>query len=355
MRVACVNQDPGVQPGRSKGAVVHVQSMREAFAACGADVVAFDSTDDAGLRYGLECAASGGSLGLVYERYALGCDSASRFAEQHGVPHVLEVNAPLLREAARYRGLEETEDLIALEQRIFRAATLVLAVSTEVREAVLSRGVDPDTVRVQPNAVDTERFQPRPPGVSVPGLEIPEGDFVLGFHGRLRPWHNLGRLVEVAATLLERGVPAHVLLVGNGDWDAYTDGRLPADRCTVVGWQTHQRVAWLVARFDVLALTYSPDAPCYFSPLKLLEAMSVEAVPVVPALGDLTQVVQHEVDGLVYPAGDYVALVEALEHLASRPEWRLQLGRRARETAQGRSWAAVAASVLDAVAAGSSR
>jgi len=352
MRVACVNQDPGVQPGRRKGAVVHVQAMREAFAACDVDVTPLDTTDDSELRRGLEEAARDGSLGLVYERYALGCDAASRFAAQYRLPHVLEVNAPLLQEATRYRGLAEAGDLDAIERRVFRDATLVLAVSTDVRDVVLARDVHPDIVRVQPNAVDTERFIPRPTGIAVPELHIPESDFVLGFHGRLRPWHNIGQLVEAAAVLLERGVPAHVLLVGSGDWHEHTDGRLPPERCTVVGWQPHRRVARQVARFDALALTYSPETPCYFSPLKLLEAMAVEAVPVVPELGDLPSVVRHGVNGLLYPAGDTGALVDALEQLATQPARRQALGRAARETARGRSWTAVAANVLDSVAAG---
>jgi glycosyltransferase involved in cell wall biosynthesis len=352
MRVACVNQDPGVQPGKLKGAVVHVQAMREAFAACDVEVAAFDTTDDSVLRQGLEDASRDGSLGLVYERYALGCDAASRFAMQHGIPHVLEVNAPLLDEAARYRGLSEAADLATIEERVLRFASMVLAVSTEVRDVVLARGVLPDSVRVQPNAVDTERFIPRPPGVAVPDLDIPDSDFVLGFHGRLRPWHNIGQLIEAAALLLERGVPAHVLLVGAGDWHEHTDGRLPPERCTVIGWQPHSRVARLVARFDALALTYSPDTPCYFSPLKLLEAMSVEAVPVVPELGDLPAVVQHESNGLLYPAGDTEALVDALERIAVHPALRRSLGGAARETARGRSWTAVAANVLDSIAAG---
>ena len=105
-----------------------------------------------------------------------------------------------------------------------------------------------------------------------------------------------------------------------------------------------------MARFDVLPLSYAPDAPCYFSPLKLLEGMACGAVPVVPALGDLPEAVRDGSDGIVYDARRPDALREALERVVVDAELREALSEGAIATAAARSWVAIAERAL-AVAA----
>jgi len=345
VHVACLNQDKGIAPDSRKGAAVHVAAMREGFARCGARVEPLDHKDPAALHRALEELHARRPLDLVYERYALGCDTGARFAARRRVPFVLEVNAPLIEEERRYRGLADASALEELERRIYGAAHRILAVSSQVAQAVVARGVPERRVLVRPNAVDTLRFRPRRPGEPQPA-GVDAGDFVLGFHGRLRPWHGFPILARAAAELLARGVPARLLLVGEGDFEAECRGLLPARRVTRVGWTPHEQLGPLVARFDALPLGYPPDAPCWFSPLKLLEAMAAGAVPVVPELGDLARVVRHRRNGLVYPAGDLPALVDALAELHARPARRAALAAAARRTAQRRSWSALAREVL---------
>lgn len=341
MLIASVNQDAGIGSDSRKGAAVHVASMRRAFAEHGCSVLELDQKDAAALRAALERAHACGPLDLVYERYALGCDVASRFAREHDVPFVLEVNAPLLDEARAHRGRASSDADEVLEGEIFRSARRVLAVSRLVADSVRARGVSPARVLVRANAVDSARFVPRP--------RPADGPLVLGFHGRLRPWHGFERLVDCVGILLARGVDVRLDVVGEGDFDTLVTGRLPPGCVRLHGWTSHEQMPAHVARFDVLLLTYPPDAPCYFSPLKLLEAMAVGAVPVVPALGDLPCVVRDGVDGLLYPADDLVAAVERVAALAADPRLRRRLSENAVATARRRSWTSLAREVLRCV------
>lgn len=352
MLVACVNQDPGVRPGAHKGAAVHVALMRQAFRDCGAEVVELDEPDDLRLEARLGSLLAGPRPpALVYERYALGRARAGQLASERGVPHVLEVNAPLIEEASRYRQPVDATRLQGVEAQLFGRAHRVLAVSEPVARVVRARGVPEERVLVRPNAVDAARFRPDAEARWRADPSIPASRFVLGFHGRLRPWHGLPLLVGGFRRLLSRALPVHLLLVGEGDWGSGLAPRpgeteLPADRVTILGWRPHAEVAGVVARFDALALTYSPDAPCYFSPLKLLEGMAVGAVPVVPDLGDLPRQVRHGHSGLVYAAGDEAALAAAIERLVLSPELRARLGGAAVLAARERSWTAIAAELL---------
>ena len=109
MRIASINQDRGISPQRNKGAAVHLVAMRQAFADCGAQVLSFDIPVHDEMVAALGDAHREAPLDLVYERYALGCHAGAAFCQEHDVPRVLEVNAPLAEEAARHRGVLESE------------------------------------------------------------------------------------------------------------------------------------------------------------------------------------------------------------------------------------------------------
>lgn len=66
-------------------------------------------------------------------------------------------------------------------------------------------------------------------------------------------------------------------------------------------------------------------------PMALLEAMAIGLPPVVSAVGAMPEVVRHDVDGLVVPPSDAVALAAALDKLAAEPALRVSLGQSAAE------------------------
>jgi len=343
VRIVCLNQDAGIGPGRKKGAAVHLAAMRDAFVVLGAEVVPLDESDEA--RVAAALSAERG-VDLVYERYALGKSTAARFTRTLGIPLVLEVNAPLAEEDARYRAGGADPSASARDHELFSAAELVIAVSSDVARYAIARGAVPERVHVRPNGVDTRRFRPRAEGDAVRARLVPAGRFALGFHGRLRPWHGFELFARAAERLLAAGEPIHLVLVGEGEFEPHLEGRVPAERVTRIPWVEHVEIGPYVASFDALPLTYDPSAPCYFSPLKLAEAMACGVVPVLPALGDLVGAATDEVDALFYPAGDLEALVAALRGLIADPARRSRLARGALANAQGKSWNEIAAFVL---------
>ena len=345
MRIACVNQDAGISPERAKGAAVHLGAMRRAFVARGAEVVALDLVDDRELEAALEAA---GPLDLIYERYALGRSATARYAREHGIPLVLEANSPLADEASRYRGATPSKREEEHDRVTFSTARLVLAVTQLVGEYAVRRGAKSSRVEVTPNAVDPELFKPRRTDDPLRKKLAPSDRLVLGFHGRLRPWHGFDLLADATARLLESGIDVHLLLVGGGDFEAAYDGRIPLDHITRLDWVPHEQVAKWVACMDVLPLTYSADAPCYFSPLKLAEAMACGVVAVAPKLGELPARLEHGRAGLLYEPGDANMLVEHLTRLAEQPQLRRSYAQEAVKSARKHTWNDVADRVLGA-------
>lgn len=352
MRIACVNQDPGIAPGRKKGAAVHVAAMREAFRALGASVLEVDTPDPRRVERMLAASADGAGLDLIYERYALSGYAASEVARQRGIPHVLEVNAPLAQEARVFRPEIDVAVEPETERRQFRDAAVVLAVSQAVAQYACERGADPSRVTVAPNGVDTDRFRPRSVSDATRRELVPEGRFALGFHGRLRPWHNFELLVEVTRELVDVGEPVFLLTIGEGPFLETVRRVLPEECYRCLDWIDHAEIGSTVGAFDALVLTHDGSThggstPFYFSPLKLHEAMAAGVVPIVPDLGDLPSIVEDRRQGLVYPPGDRAALARAIRRLLVDVELRRRLAAAARERAGANTWTSIARRVLE--------
>src|SRR5262249_19658932 len=148
---------------------------------------------------------------LVYERYSLWSFAGIDYAQAHGIPGLLEVNAPLIEEQAAHRRLVDRPSAERVAEHIFAMATALVAVSHEVA-AYLERFPNArGRVHVIPNGVNPDRF---PPGIR-PSCPSPPGIFTIGFVGSLKPWHGLATLVE-AFSLLHRSAPdTRLLIVGD--------------------------------------------------------------------------------------------------------------------------------------------
>lgn len=341
MIIACVNQDRGIRPGAAKGAAVHLAAMRAAFERAGAELLCVDEHEDADIRAELEPALASGQIDLVYERYALGKGLAQELAQRYGVAHTLEVNAPLLEEAARYREHQISPEERSAEQRLFAGSDLILCVSAALCRYVSDRRGSSQGVVHAPNAVGPEFLSDarRRTDFTTPGR------LVIGFQGRRRPWHAFDRTVLLMTQLLERGHNVELALLGAGDFSAET-GALPKDRLRRVEWVPPQEVPAYVACFDLTVLPYRSSAPAWFSPLKLAEAMSQGAVPVVSDHGDLPLLVDSDVSGRVVPADDNDALLAAVEGLLQDATTRGRLSRAARQRGRARTWDHLAAPVI---------
>jgi len=321
-----------------------LQAIRRAMQELEAEVLAIDSADSELVAGRLRELHAVTPLDLVYERYSLGADTVSEFAWEAGIPHVLEVNAPLQAEAARYRGSKGPAEASSPERRVLERARLVVAVSTRVAEFAIGSGARAEHVIVEPNGVDPRSFHPGRRAELEEGPPVPEERFILGAHGRLRPWHNLEMLGRVTAQLLENGQDVHLLTIGKGDYVETLEPFVPAQRHTHLDWVSHEDVGRYVACFHALPLTYAPKDD-YFSPLKLREAMACGAVPLVPDVGDLAEDVGDA--GIVYAPGSEPELREALQGLIMDAATHSRLALAAQEKVRGSDWVSIARRTLE--------
>ncbi|MBD2693374.1 glycosyltransferase [Anabaena catenula] len=374
MRIAYICADPGIPVFGQKGCSIHVQEVIRALQKQGCDVdlfatriggiapadlanivvhqlpaipkvkraireqVALEINSD--LRLDLQ---RFGTFDFIYERYSLWSYSAMKFAQERGIPGLLEVNSPLITEQAKHRGLIDIHSAEQVAHQVFQAATALIAVSEEVKTYLMNY-VDSSKVHVIPNGVNPERF-------SNINTSTESETFMVGFVGTLKPWHGLPILTEAFAQLHQKVPESRLLIVGDGPERENIEAELSALGLNTLtqftGAVSPDQVPQFLAKMDVAVAPYPAQSDFYFSPLKVYEYMAAGLPVVVSKIGQLVDLIEPGVNGILCPPGDAIALAEALEKLWRSPTLRQSLGQAARQKVmKHHTWDAIVTQIL---------
>lgn len=274
------------------------------------------------------------NIDFVYERYALFSMTGIRLARKLGVPHVLEVNAPLAFEQERMRGLEMKHFALQMEKQIFQSTDRVLVVSDELGEFVKSCGVNSDQIEVVPNAVDPARFDIPENGDSVRETLGLQDKTVAGFVGSLKNWHGTETLLRAFLQVHTDLPDLHLLIVGDGPERENLE-KLAAhsgisQRVTFTGKVTYGEIPRYLAAMDIAAAPYIPHDNFYFSPIKIFEYMAMGIATIGAKIGQVKSIVHHGETGMLFEPGNVNQLVHLLTTLTTDTRLRERLGKNAK-------------------------
>lgn len=287
----------------------------------------------------------------LYERYNLYYHAGARLSRARRLPFLLEVNAPLAAERAAHGGLALRPLAQASEDRLWRGADAVIAVTNVLARMIEARGADPARTHVMPNGVEADQLRARDAGPMRAELSL-ENRIVLGFVGFARPWHGLDRVLRALAALDH--TDTHLLLVGDGDvtpaLKALAAELGQAARFTVTGVVQHEKIADYVAAFDI---ALQPAATPYASPLKLFDYMAAGKAILAPDQPNIREILSNGADALLVPPDNDAALSLALRLLIDDAGLRARLGAAAKATLINRdfTWAGNARRVEEIAAA----
>lgn len=420
MRIGYLLPDPGIGIFGSKGASVHAQEMIRAFRALGHEVTVFctkrgdkhedpttvsvpaDLTDlpvfvvpvsgvkgaaereAAVVRVAARMAelAGAGGFDLLYERYSLFSTAGVTARRSSGVPLVIEVNAPLLREQKVHRSLHDEPTAERTTRESFTQADLLSCVSEPVAdwarrllaEDVTAPGRTP-RVRVTPNGVDPTRFTPRHPDQQATEQHRTDQQrtdatarlkdaVTIGFLGTLKPWHGTDLLLRAFARIATQDARPRLRIIGGGPERRRLESLAAelgiGERVEFTGPVSPAQVPQLLAGLDIATAPYpapSDESEHYFSPLKVYEYLAAGLPVIASALGELPQLLDggRAADGsaegmpagITLPPGDPEALARALDRLIADPARRAQMGAAGRRLVEREhSWVMRAQGVL---------
>ena len=164
-------------------------------------------------------------------------------------------------------------------------------------------------IEVIPNGVDVERFAAAPSAAARDALGLDRSAPVVGIVAALRPEKNHALFLRGARRIADRFPAARFVVVGDGP-----QRRPLADLATELGLAgntlflgSRDDIPALLPAMDILALTSWNEA----SPVSLLEGLAAERAVVAADVGSVRETIVPGRTGLLFPAGDLSAYVDA--------------------------------------------
>jgi glycosyltransferase involved in cell wall biosynthesis len=188
-------------------------------------------------------------------------------------------------------------------------------------------GFGPISKLIQGSGVDCERFVPREAGAARQRFRVVVASRLLWDKG-------LGDLIEAARILRQEGRCCEIFLAG--DPDSGNPASIPLEALT--RWDAEGLITRLGHVTDMPGLYQGADVvvlPSYREglPKSLIEAAACGRALITTDVPGCREVVHHEVDGLLVPARDPVALARAIARLQDDPVLTTTLGAAARRKA----------------------
>src|SRR6476646_4880828 len=203
---------------------------------------------------------------------------------------------------------------MAVDRPFFWSAACAVFVCEKQRRHWLKRGLFGRRNRVIYNGVDLEHWQPVNATALRRALGFAPEDYVIGLSAVLRPEKNAVQLVDAVARLVQRGIPARALFIGDGPERDKVQEKAQAlgvgDRIVISGFQ--QDVRPFLSVCDVVTLTSFTEA---FS-LAAIEAMALGRPLLHAEVGGAAEMIHSGQDGWLFPVNDTATLVDRLASLA---------------------------------------
>ena len=283
---------------------------------------------------------------VVYEAHTIAADEAAarhQMLTGAAAPSASKLRRLAARDRAVWRGADG-----------FVTITAGLRAELEHRYGPRERvAVVPDGVRTVPTASNPEprtpANEPRTPNPEPRISDIAHrtsdiGPFTIGYAGHLYPWKGADLIVEAVAALPD----TQALIVGGHEQEpdlarvkALAERLDCATRIRFTGLVPPPEVVGRLRSADVLVLPNPASAVSnrYTSPLKLFEYMAAGRPIVASDLPSVREVLRHERNALLVPAGNPQAFTAAIRRLKDDRALGDRLADQAREDVRDYTWA----------------
>ncbi|MGO9444955.1 MAG: TIGR04063 family PEP-CTERM/XrtA system glycosyltransferase [Thiobacillaceae bacterium] len=255
---------------------------------------------------------------------------AVRVGRSMGIPVVYEIRAFWEDAAVDHGTTTEGSLRYRLTQNhetwVVRRADAVTVICEGLRRDLIRRGIPGEKITVIPNGVDIEKFSlSGEPDVTLSTKLALEGKRVLGFIGSFYAYEGLDLLLDALPEILSHQPDVKILLVGGGPQEANLRAQAKRlgvdDKVVFTGRVPHHEVNRYYDLVDVLVYArHLMRLTDLVTPLKPLEAMAQGRLFVASDVGGHKELIQDGRTGILFPAGDAMALSQTVVSLLNHPD-----------------------------------
>ncbi|MFO7711383.1 MAG: glycosyltransferase family 4 protein [Candidatus Woesearchaeota archaeon] len=212
----------------------------------------------------------------------------------------------------------------ALVRYHYNRCNLLMIPSEGIREKLREHHISTKT-KVIHLGTDVHRFKPpKDKGAAKKAIGLKEDSTVIGYVGRIGREKDLPTLHTAFSELREKHDNLHLVIVGEGNKSE--EEKIQGSGVMRLG--SIDNVVPYLQAMDIYVLPSLTET----SSLSTMEAMSTGLAVVTTPVGHLRYYIKNRDNGLLFHPQDSYELKDLLEELILDPNFRLELGKKARET-----------------------
>ena len=271
--------------------------------------------------------------------------SAPLSAQWLRLPLVLFCEAPLEYEYSLFLRQYYPYPLLGrwLEGFSIRRSRRVACISEVLKGYLIRYGAPAAKFQVVPNGVDQLAIRPGPPDPELYDELKLRDKITIGFVGSFQFFSHLEGFFDLSSSLCRTFANLVFLFVGDSDAAAalrqFSQAAGLGDHFLFTGTVDHADVPRYLSLMDIVISPYRGDYLFYGSSMKLLEYMAAGKPVLATALGQIKELIQDGVNGMLYDPDDWGSMARKLAILIGDRQLRHQLGANARRSIeQGWTW-----------------
>jgi PEP-CTERM/exosortase A-associated glycosyltransferase len=231
----------------------------------------------------------------------------------------------------KYKSVHSFETWLSLK------ADAVTTICEGLRYDLVNRGVEAEKITVIPNGVEADRFVPLPRDEALSAELCLEPGKVLGFIGSFYDYEGLDVLLNAFALIRKERGDLKLLLVGGGYQGQDEKLKQLKDRlgldgnCIFTGRVPHHDVGRYYSLIDYFVYPRrSMRLTELVTPLKPLEAMSMEKIVFGSSVGGIAELVDNGINGFLFEPDNHESLARVVLDVLSGNDRLEEMGPRSR-------------------------
>lgn len=245
-------------------------------------------------------------------------------AKKYNIPTIYEVRGMWhYTQSSKIKGFENSERYKlqeSLEIKCCEIADKVVCISESLKGDLLNKGIPEEKIKVVPNGVDTNKFEPKKPSLELINKYNLKGKLVIGFIGSITEYEGLEYILYAVKKIIDKNISnIKFLVVGDGpellNLKKIVKKLRIENYVAFVGKVPHEKVSEYYSVIDVFPFPRINEKVCNLvTPLKPYEAMAMGKLVAVSNIPALQEMVIHEETGVVFETENVDSIVKVLEN-----------------------------------------